>query len=801
MIVTLYKNVKDVSNGFKKDVRYALERIRDGKSKSIIEQIRKLEDKDKKNILKATLPGVCFNGSFKHRKETGLEQHSGLMIVDYDDIPIEEVENYKNELKNKDYFFAIWISPSGNGIKALVKIPPEKNNHKQYFQSFKKHTDDKYLDNSGSDVSRFCFESYDPEIYINEDSIIWNKLEEPEVEDIGHSSDEVSIPLTSSNQIVDHLLKWWQKKYGATKGERNVNVYKLAIAFNDFGISKHDAEYQCMKFQSNGFQENEIKNIVKSAYSNTANFNTKCFEDIDTTQKIEKQIRTGNDYSKIKKKFPDIDSSALESYVDSVKENLDLEEFWYYDDKNKIKLSIHKFKFWLEQNNFFKFYPSDESTTFTFIKREQNLIEETDANRIKDFVLEYLLDRSNIGYGPYDFMASNSKYFNQDFLSMLDTIDVDLKKDEKEKCYLYYQNCVLEITKDGVNKIDYFNIDGYVWKRSIIDRKYKEVEFKNSEYKRFIELVSNEDEGKFKSFQSAIGYMLHSFKNSANNKAVILNDETISEAPNGGSGKGLFWNALKYMKNVAFIDGKKIETADKFGYQTVSTDTQVLVFDDVKQKFKFEDLFSVITEGITLEYKNQPAIQLSVEESPKIIITTNYTLGGVGGSHERRKFEIEFSSYFSYLHTPLEEFGHMMFSDWNEKEWQMFDNFMIDCVKVYLSEGLIEHDFINLEVRKFIKETSYEFYEWASSEENSLAMGVRHDKSMKFMEFTEDYTDYKKWLSKKKFTNWLNQWGKYNKYKITDGKSGPMRWIMYGEYKTSQSDYYNFDDATSDAPF
>ena len=109
-----------------------------------------------------------------------------------------------------------------------------------------------------------------------------------------------------------------------------------------------------------------------------------------------------------------------------------------------------------------------------------------------------------------------------------------------------------------------------------------------------------------------------------------------------------------------------------FPYQTVSTDTQILVFDDVKKNFSFESLFSLITEGITLEYKGQDAIKLPVQQSPKILITTNYTVGGVGGSFERRKFEIELAGHFNSSHTPLDEFGHLLFDDWHTDEWNKF---------------------------------------------------------------------------------------------------------------------------------
>src|SRR5699024_3240164 len=124
-----------------------------------------------------------------------------------------------------------------------------------------------------------------------------------------------------------------------------------------------------------------------------------------------------------------------------------------------------------------------------------------------------------------------------------------------------------------------------------------------------------------------------------NNKAIILNDEKISDNPNGGSGKGIFTSAIGKMKNLDVLDGKTFDPQSSFPYQSVSTDSQVISFDDVKKNFKFEQLFSLITEGISLEYKGKDAIKLSVEESPKIMISTNYTIDSRGGSFERRMFE------------------------------------------------------------------------------------------------------------------------------------------------------------------
>ena len=777
MNCTIYKTATDVSNGFHKSVLFCLERIKNGASKDKINQLRKLSEIEY-NKQKSTLPGVCFNGTFSYRSIAGLIQHSGLIVLDFDKFKtIQETIDFKNSICDDQYIYSAWISPSGKGIKALIKIPAISENHKEYFKSLKEYYRHENWDDSGSDVSRFCFESYDPEIYINDKSNIWDKIDEPEVEDLPNYSG--SVFLKSDSIIISNLIKWFDKKYSITSGQRNVNMFKLAIAFNDYGITESVAKNKLYEYQNKDFPIKEIDTIIKSAYKKTANFGTKFFEDKEVTSKIEKQIRSGKSKKEVIDFHNNFNKKEIENAIEKIKDNLNIEEFWYYNDKGKIGIEPHKFKFWLQQNNYFKFFPENQNT-FTFINISENLVDETNEKRIKDFVLEKLLSMQEIGFSPYDYMASNPKFFQQDYLSFLETSNIEIMEDSQEECYLYFKNCAVKITENSIEKIDYVDIKGFVWRKQIIDRDFEEVDHHKSEYRKFMWLICGKDAEKYNSLKSVIGYLLHSFKTSASNKAIILNDETISENPNGGSGKGVFCNAISKMKKMSIIDGKNFEFNKSFPYQTVSQDTQVLVFDDVKKNFSFESLFSLITEGLTLEYKGQDAIRIPVRKSPKIIISTNYTIGGVGGSHERRKFEVEFSDYFNYKYTPLEEFGHLLFDDWSDLEWSMFDNYMIQCVQYFLKNGLSAHDFKNLEVRKFIKNTSFEFFEWTKqdNEITNIPFNQRLDKQIIYNAFLVDYPDYKTYkLSQKTFTKWVDAYCKFYDFKYLAGSSNGQRWF------------------------
>ncbi len=752
MKVTIFKNIKETSTPFIRDIDFILNRIKNGNSKDLINQIR--NDKVNREQLKKNLPSICFSGIFKNRSVKGLLEHSGLICLDFDKYSdSNELVTFYNQLKEDEFTYACFISPSGDGIKLLVKIPAEVENHKLYFEALDEYYNNEHFDSSVSDVSRVCFESYDSNIYINKDSSIWNKKIENKI--YSYESKAPTIKLTNENEIIKRLFVWFEKNYGLIVNQRNVNVFKFAAALSDFGVSKLEAIRFCNQFASEGFDYKEIETIINSAYKRGAgNFGMKYFEDNETLNFVKKEIKSGKQLDEIKKTIPTIDEDSLKQ----IKDDATINNFWEIT-KNGVKINHYDFKLWLQSNGFYKYYP-ESSESFIFVYISNNLVDNTNEVKIKEFVLNEMLQNSE--HQVYQHLADRSKYFREEYLNILDPIDLKFKEDTIETAYIYFQNGAIKVKKNGIDLIDYLDLDGFVWKKHIIDFEITHVEDIECDFKKFIYLVSNKDEQREISLQTTIGYLMHSFKTSANNKAVILNDETISENPNGGSGKGIFWNALSKVKRVADINGKSFSFDKSFPYQTVSADTQILVFDDVHKNFKFENLFSVITEGITLEKKNKDAFKIPVSRSPKILITTNYTIGGVGGSFERRKWELEFSAHFSSKHTPLNEFGKMLFEEWTNEEWMKFYNFMLRCLQLYLTNGLVSYDFQNLEIRKFIKETCFEFYEWTN--EGIIKTNESFEKNYLYNTFLEDYPDWRKFnLSQKRFWQWIDKYCEFKK--------------------------------------
>lgn len=421
-----------------------------------------------------------------------------------------------------------------------------------------------------------------------------------------------------------------------------------------------------------------------------------------------------------------------------------LAPFCILDKDNKAYLDNYLYKKFLEFNGYFKNRPN-ENSSFNLIKKNGVFLEIKDEVDIKDFVLKYIENELQDKV-IFNLMTSKTNVFKRDFLNMIESKEIKILRDTSDTAYLFYKNGILEIKKECQLLKQYSDFGLSIWKKQVIDRDYIEADHHQSEFRTFIWKISGENIDRYNTFQSILGYLIHSYKSKVNNRAIILNDEIISDEPNGRSGKGLMCEAIKHLKNVNSLDGKKFSFQDQFPFQSVKTDCQVLIFDDVKPHFAFINLFSIITEGIEITYKGENTIKLPIEDSPKIVITTNHIIKGNGGSHDARKFEVELSSFFNANHTPIDFFKHRLFDDWDENEWARFDCYMIECLKKYLNNGLMNYQSINLPFKKFEVEISKELLEC-----------INEIKDNEWITFDDFYSSYcnnvsKKWDAQKKNT-------------------------------------------------
>ena len=279
-MVTIFKNFNEVVEH--KTIPTILEEIKTGKYLHAIVYLRKslLENKlEAYNKAKKSLPAFTPSGKFiDGRKVELLAEYSNFMILDIDKLEPEALHKAIEMVKNCEFTYASFISPSGNGLKILVKTDNLKTEHKETFLLIQSHYEALLkleIDKSGKDISRLCFYSHDENLYLNEDSKVFQNENEIEV----IAPIEVCSPLLGRGAggedwdlIYNHCIKFTEKKVQFIDGSRNVFVHQLACNLNRKAMPLDQAlNFILTDF---GFDEKEVKQAVNSAYGNIHEFGT-----------------------------------------------------------------------------------------------------------------------------------------------------------------------------------------------------------------------------------------------------------------------------------------------------------------------------------------------------------------------------------------------------------------------------------------------------------------------------------------------------------------------------------------------
>lgn len=426
----------------------------------------------------------------------------------------------------------------------------------------------------------------------------------------------------------------------------------------------------------------------------------------------------------------------------------------------------------IHSKGYFKRYRKDN--TFQYISDQDNIIQAVEVSLIRDSITSDINHCKNISfeYAGLTFQATAEKQretffrsspslFNDSILGHLPNHDKPLLHDNETTMFFPFQNCVVSVTDESICPMDYSSLSELcIWKDHIINRTFSE-DYDNSQYADFIENVCNKEPDRIKSFKSAIGYLLHNYSYPTTSRAVIAYDQQITgkNEPAGGSGKGIFNQAISQLRNVASIDGKKVQDNNRFSYQRVTERTQVICFDDVKPDFDFLTLNSNLSEGWTIEHKNKPSFRFEPTDNPKTYITSNTILKSEGTTAERRQFIIEFSDHYSKLVKQNKEpiidvHGGMFFSsDWSLNEWNRFFAFMLNCAKYYLSEGLQFYKLRAVSDNKLMQSTSDDFAEWIKKQ--SINTGSEFNITELFSDFKATYYGADSDFKQRTFTNWL----------------------------------------------
>ena len=288
-MITIFKNFNEVIEH--KTIPEILHEIKTGKYRPGITYLRKSLAENKLEAYekaKKSLPAFTPSGKFVGgRKMEFLEAYSNFIILDIDKLSTADLTKAKDVAAKSEFTYACFISPSGNGLKILVKVNTTKEDHKETFLAIQKHYEtllSHEIDKSGKDITRLCFYSFDDNLYQNEAAKVFVTSSEVEMHLSKNNSNQSchaelvsasqlpteTATATNSEAIYNHCIRFTEKKVQYETGSRNVFVHQLACNLNRKGVPIQEAlGYILSDF---GYDEKEVTQTVHSAYGNIHEF-------------------------------------------------------------------------------------------------------------------------------------------------------------------------------------------------------------------------------------------------------------------------------------------------------------------------------------------------------------------------------------------------------------------------------------------------------------------------------------------------------------------------------------------------
>ncbi len=264
--------------------------------KDIIEEIRSLSDHDMQNEVKRDwLPVACINGTFSHKDDRSIISYSSFVAIDYDGFKSkEDMEKAKNTLMSNPYTYALWETPSGYGLKTLIRhdsVNPEL--HWNLYQQVLGICKLPELDKSVNDLSRGQFLSYDPGIWVNPSSKTFEFKLDPSIQPPEKKTEKYITPkdngepqklddwtsdfliklgrmIQTDEAILRQLDKHWKNDPENYKEHnRHPSIYRMAGTLCKAGIKEKTA-YEYLVESYPDMPEDEISSIVEYAYEHNA---------------------------------------------------------------------------------------------------------------------------------------------------------------------------------------------------------------------------------------------------------------------------------------------------------------------------------------------------------------------------------------------------------------------------------------------------------------------------------------------------------------------------------------------------
>lgn len=229
----------------------------------------------------------------------------------------------------------------------------------------------------------------------------------------------------------------------------------------------------------------------------------------------------------------------------------------------------------------------------------------------------------------------------------------------------------------------------------------------------------------------ATGLLLHECKLRSLQLAVVCMDNKIDEEGkcNGRSGKSFVGFFVTHMGvNSEPIDGKvRGLMNDRHVFGAVTKDTDVIFIDDIQPDLQIKDFYNVIGGAMTVNPKNKASFSIEYEDSPRLLLCTNFVFADTSPSTVERLQIVTFSDFYhgGNAETGEVKFGiredlgmELLDKRYSDYHWNCDDNFMLDCLVAYfqLLEKFgtkIDPPMRNILKRQSLDAMGKHFHQWA----------------------------------------------------------------------------------------
>lgn len=386
-------------------------------------------------------------------------------------------------------------------------------------------------------------------------------------------------------------------------------------------------------------------------------------------------------------------------------------EFWSkVPSKTGWKYNFRRTQFYnfLKMNGFGRIKDEHTKDGYHFVHIDGNVVRKVLPVEIEEFVHQFLKDRQ-MPIELRDLLYATQLSVNA--LNKLDAFDIEFKSAEKNAQYMFFENAVLKITAESIERKKRGDVDLYIWEKKMLKHIIQveephffikpdphgneNIEILKTDNKFFNYLINasrihwrKELEDSLENLKPteadayrlknkfniagpnltpeeileqkihlinkiyALGYVLHTYKSPQKPWAVYAMDNKLADIneSHGGSGKSVFQKAIQnVLLGNHYIPGRDSKkTQDDFIYHGVTEETDYLFVDDCNQYLDYGFFFPAITGDLEVNNKNGLRFVIPFDQVPKIAFSSNYPPNNLDPSLSRRLLYTVFSDYYHF---------------------------------------------------------------------------------------------------------------------------------------------------------